>query len=219
MVAEAVAALGLRHAVVTSVTRDDLADGGAHQYAETIRVVRSHAQGVGIEVLIPDFQGSRHALQMVIDAGPDVINHNLETVPRLYPLLRKGADYARSLRLLERVKEMRPAVVTKSGIMVGAGESRDEIRQLMRDLVSVGCSGLTIGQYLQPSEAHHPVARYLPPEEFEELAEMAKAEGISRVVAGPLVRSSYRAGETMGVLKNHCPIPASIPGEAKEPRK
>ncbi len=202
VVAQAVVALGLKHAVVTSVTRDDLPDGGARHFADTIRAIRSAAEGTGIEVLIPDFQGSDEALRVVIDAAPDVINHNLETVPRLYPQLRKGADYRRSLGLLRRVKELAPAMVTKSGIMVGAGEYPEEILLLIRDLVIARCSALTIGQYLQPSESHHPVERYVTPEEFQELTELAKAEGIRHVVGGPLVRSSYRAGETVDLLRN-----------------
>lgn len=199
--ARAVVELGIRHAVITSVTRDDLPDGGARHFAQTIEAIRAQAPETGIEVLIPDFQGSEDALKMVIDAAPDVINHNLETVPRLYPVLRKGADYQRSLGLLRRVKELRPAMITKSGIMVGAGEHRDEILLLIRDLVAVGCSALTIGQYLQPSESHHPVQRYVSPQEFQELTELARTEGIGHVVGGPLVRSSYRAGETVERLR------------------
>jgi lipoic acid synthetase len=217
VVAEEVVALGLRHAVVTSVTRDDLPDGGAGHFAETIRAIRSHAEATGIEVLIPDFQGSEQALQIITAARPDVINHNLETVPRLYPVLRKGADYARSLRLLKHVKELLPDMVTKSGIMVGAGERREEILELIRDLVSVGCSALTIGQYLQPTESHHPVDRYVPPEEFQDITEEAKAAGIRHVVGGPLVRSSYRAGETVDLLRSSCPNPDSAPEKPHEP--
>lgn len=184
--------------MVTSVTRDDLPDGGARHFAETVRAIRGQAPETGIELLIPDFQGSDDALQVVLDCGPDVINHNLETVSRLYGSLRKGADYQRSLRLLQRVKERAPTIRTKSGIMVGAGEFREEVLQLIRDLVHAGCEALTVGQYLQPSPRHHPVERYVPPDEFKELAQLALSLGMVHVVAGPLVRSSYRAGELAG---------------------
>ncbi|MEW6111721.1 MAG: lipoyl synthase [Thermodesulfobacteriota bacterium] len=199
-VASSVKALGLKFAVITSVTRDDLPDGGAKVFAETIEAIRRECPGTGIEVLVPDFQGSEDALRVVVGASPDVLNHNLETVPRLYPQLRQGASYERSLELLRRVRTWAPRMWTKSGIMVGVGETPDEILGLVRDLVSVGCQVLTIGQYLQPSMLHHPVERYLHPDEFEELKALAMAQGMAKVVAGPLVRSSYHAGETINDL-------------------
>lgn len=202
LVADSIAALGLRHAVVTSVTRDDLPDGGADQFAETIRAVRRVSPQTTVEVLVPDFLGSAYALNKVIDAGPDVINHNLETVSRLYPGLREGASYNRSLGLLRRVKERNKAIVTKSGIMVGVGETRSELEDLTRDLVSADCIVLTIGQYLRPSRLHQPVERYVPPEEFAELEVMALKLGMKKVASGPLVRSSYRAGAILDELRS-----------------
>ncbi|MFC1835909.1 lipoyl synthase [Thermodesulfobacteriota bacterium] len=195
LVASSVRSLGLRFVVVTSVTRDDLPDGGAGVFAATIRAIRRECPGVGIEVLIPDFQGSRQALAKVIDARPDVINHNLETVPELYPALRPEASYERSLDLLHQVRQCGGEIVPKSGIMVGAGETREQFLSLVRALVGVGCGVLTVGQYLQPSPRHHPVERFLPPEEFDELRELALSEGLKGVAAGPLVRSSYSAGD------------------------
>lgn len=200
IVADAIATLGLTHAVVTSVTRDDLPDGGANQFARTIRAIRRTAPHTTIEVLVPDFQGSEDALLEVIDAVPDVFNHNLETVSRLYPVLRQGASYRRSLELLRKARESSAEIVTKSGIMVGVGESRSELVDLTRDVVAVGCTVLTIGQYLQPSRGHHPVERFVTPEEFAELEVMALAEGIGKVASGPLVRSSYMAGTILGEL-------------------
>jgi len=199
-VASSVKALGLKFTVITSVTRDDLPDGGASVFAETIEAIRRECPGTGIEVLVPDFQGSEDALRVVVEASPDVLNHNLETVPRLYPQVRQGASYERSLELLRRVRTWAPRMWTKSGIMVGVGETLDEILGLMRDLVRVECQVLTIGQYLQPSMLHHPVERYLHPDEFEELKALALAQGMAKVVAGPLVRSSYHAAETMNDL-------------------
>jgi lipoyl synthase len=193
LVAQSIAALRLRHAVVTSVTRDDLPDGGATAFASTIRAIREKSPGTTIEVLIPDFQGSETALRTVMDASPEVINHNLETVQRLYPQVRPGASYLRSLRLLSLVKERAPSSMTKSGIMLGFGETRSEVLRLIGDLVLAGCTVLTIGQYLQPTTEHHPVVRFLPPEEFDELRDMAQSLGIQRIAAGPLVRSSYMA--------------------------
>ncbi|MCA1962046.1 MAG: lipoyl synthase [Desulfomonile sp.] len=195
LVADAVVRLGLRHVVVTSVTRDDLPDGGAKVFAATIRALRKRSPSSVIEVLIPDFQGSKEALECVIDAGPDVIGHNLETVARLYPRVRNGASYARSIRLLRFVGETAPNILSKSGIMVGLGESKAELSKLFDDLVAARCRVLTIGQYLQPTRGHHPVERYLPPEEFAELRHMALNAGMIEVAAGPLVRSSYKAGE------------------------
>lgn len=197
-VAASVAALGLRHAVITSVTRDDLDDGGAHIFAETIRAIRRARPLVTVEVLIPDFQGDLRALRNVIDARPDVINHNIETVPRLYPLVRIGASYERSLELLQRVAAS--GTVAKSGIMVGMGESREEIASVIRDLVRVQCSILTIGQYLRPSRQHYPVVEYLQPEAFAQLEAIALREGIREVVSGPLVRSSYKAAESLHLM-------------------
>lgn len=194
-VAASVAALGLKHAVITSVTRDDLNDGGAHVFAQTIQAIRRTRPLVTVEVLIPDFQGDLQALRTVIDARPNVINHNIETVPRLYPLVRNGASYERSLELLQRIADS--GTVAKSGIMVGMGETGNEIESVIRDLVRVRCSILTIGQYLRPSPQHYPVAEYLHPEAFAQLETMALKEGIREVVSGPLVRSSYRAAESL----------------------
>jgi lipoyl synthase len=200
-VADAVAALGLKHAVITSVTRDDLPDGGAAAFAATVNAIRRKAPGSSVEVLIPDFQGSKEALTEVIRAEPDVINHNIETVPRLYPVLRRGASYRRSLKILELVRDLAPQVITKSGIMLGVGETGDEVLEVMHDLVSRGCLVLTLGQYLQPGKKHHPVARFVPPLEFEELRELALAAGMATVASGPLVRSSYKAGEILQEIR------------------
>jgi lipoyl synthase len=197
LVADAVARMGLRYAVITSVTRDDLADGGASVFAGTVRAIQDLTGRVEAEVLIPDFQGNEAALENVIQSAPATIAHNLETVPRLYPTLRSAASYHRSLALLHAVAKKSAGIVSKSGIMVGAGETRDEILRVMGDLVKAGCMVLTIGQYLQPSDRHHPVQRFVRPEEFAELEEHALSEGFQRVVAGPLVRSSYRAAEVM----------------------
>jgi len=201
LVAQSIATLGLRHAVITSVTRDDLVDGGASQFARTILAIRRTAPGTTVEVLIPDFQGCDKALREVVDAGPDVLNHNLETVPRLYPVLRIGASYARSLDLLRRVLDLSETIITKSGIMVGAGESFHETTQVIKDLAGVGCVVLTIGQYLRPTRLHHPVDRFVPPAEFEDLRAIALDMGIKKVMAGPLVRSSYRAAELLQELR------------------
>jgi lipoyl synthase len=191
-VGETVARMGLAHVVVTSVNRDDLADGGAEVFARTIRAIRRHARGCGVEVLIPDFQGSARALETVLAARPDVLNHNIETVPRLYPDVRPGARYERSLALLGRARRA-AAPVTKSGLMLGLGETLDELRATMGDLREVGVELLTLGQYLRPSLRHLPVARYVPPEEFRELGRLGEALGFRHVEAGPLVRSSYHA--------------------------
>jgi len=192
-VAAAAAALELRHAVITSVTRDDLEDGGARIFAETIRAIREKLPGCSVEVLIPDFQGSIDALQIVMDARPDVLNHNVETVPRLYPRIRPQAAYDRSLEVLRRAKELGRAGLTKSGIMVGVGETVDEVVETMRDLRAVGCDILTIGQYLRPSLAHVPIDRYYTPREFEALRSEGLRMGFLHVESGPLVRSSYHA--------------------------
>lgn len=192
-VAEAVALLDLRYAVVTSVTRDDLADGGAALFAETIRAIRRRRQNTLVEVLIPDLQGDRAALQTILDAGPNVLNHNIETVVRLYPEVRPQAEYRRSLALIRRVKETHPHIPTKSGIMLGLGETFAEIAETWRDLLAAGCDILTMGQYLQPSANHLPVQRFVPPEEFAELEQKAYGLGFAGVASGPFVRSSYQA--------------------------
>lgn len=192
-VAAAVERLKLRYAVVTSVTRDDLPDGGASHFAETIRAIGSHCNGCRIEVLIPDLEGDVRALATVLDAKPDVLNHNLETVARRYAVVRPQADYGRSLELLAQAKELLPDTATKSGLMVGVGEGADEIREAMRNLREVGCELLTLGQYLRPSLRHVPVARYYEPEEFEELRGFGLELGFRHVEAGPFVRSSYHA--------------------------
>jgi len=194
-VAEAAAAMGLSYVVVTSVTRDDLTDGGAGHFAETISRVKEKIPGVRVEVLIPDFAGDRAALKTVLDAGPDVLNHNIETVSRLYPKARPEADYRRSLQLIGRVGDMAPQIPAKSGMMLGLGETEEEIRETLADLRQAGCRMLTLGQYLQPSRAHLPVARYVAPEEFDAWKTAALEMGFSQVASGPLVRSSYHAGE------------------------
>lgn len=194
-VAAAVAELGLKHAVITSVTRDDLADGGAAQFAALTREIKKLAPDCRVELLIPDLQGDQQALKTVLDAGPLILGHNLETVPRLYPLVRQGADYRRSLQLLEQVREISPQTVRKSGLMLGMGEARNEIVQTLRDLRAVDCQVLTLGQYLAPTKEHFPVDRYVPPEEFAELRTLGRELGFDHVEAGPLVRSSYHAEE------------------------
>jgi lipoyl synthase len=196
-VADAVRSMELRYAVITSVTRDDLPDGGASTFARTVRAIHDVPGHVGVEALIPDFKGSGEALDAVMVSRPETIAHNLETVPRLYPTVRQGASYERSLTLLERVAASNAGIVPKSGIMLGAGETQEEILRVIGDLVQVGCVVLTIGQYLQPTDLHHPVQRFVRPEEFARLEEHALAEGLLRVVAGPLVRSSYKAAEIM----------------------
>lgn len=193
-VAEAALALGLTYVVITSVTRDDLADGGAAQFARTIETLRATLPDLaGVEVLIPDFAGRESALQTVMDARPDVLNHNIETVPSLYPTARPEAIYKRSLELLARAHHMNPAIPVKSGLMVGLGETRDELLVTMADLVAGGCSILTIGQYLQPSKAHLAVDRYYPPDEFDDLKGLALGMGFKTVASGPFVRSSFEA--------------------------
>ena len=191
--ARAVREMGLRYVVITSVTRDDLPDGGASHYARVIRAIRALDRKIRIEVLIPDFQDNLQALITVIEEGPDVLNHNVETVPRLYPLVRPQADYGRSLRLLKRAKERSPNILTKSGWMLGLGEERSEVLDLMRDLREAGVDFVTIGQYLQPRQDRLPVVRYVPPEEFDELRKTGEAIGFKSVASGPFVRSSYHA--------------------------
>ncbi|NAZ36889.1 lipoyl synthase [Rubellimicrobium sp. CFH 75288] len=201
-VADAVARLGLSHVVVTSVDRDDLPDGGAEHFATTIRAIRRRAPGTTVEVLVPDFlRCGPEALETVIAARPDVFNHNLETVPGLYPTVRPGARYFHSLRLLQRAKEMDPGVFTKSGIMVGLGEDRQAVLQVMDDMRAADVDFLTIGQYLQPTPKHHRVDRFVTPEEFAALEAAARGKGFLMVSASPLTRSSYHAGEDFARLR------------------
>jgi lipoyl synthase len=192
-IAAAIEAMGLRYSVITSVTRDDLADGGAAHFAATIGAIRTRNPSTTIEVLIPDFQGDSRALATVLAAGPDVLNHNLETVERLYEQVRPGAKYHRSLELLQRSKAISPRTVTKSGLMVGLGERREELRRLFFHLRRADCDILTIGQYLQPSKMHLEVARFIPPEEFALVEAEALTLGFRAVASGPFVRSSYQA--------------------------
>lgn len=199
-IAEAAAALSLQYCVVTSVTRDDLIDGGAGAFAETILALRERIPSARIEVLIPDFQGDAAAVESVIAAGPDVIAHNLETVKRLYPQVRPEAVFARSLELLRRIRSAAPEVCTKSGLMLGLGERQDEVAAALQDLLTAGCRILTLGQYLQPRTECLPVIRHLPPEEFAAWRETALNMGFERVASGPFVRSSYHAGELSGLL-------------------
>jgi len=192
--AETVAAMGLRYVVITSVDRDDLRDGGAAHFASCVEAVRARCEGIGVEILVPDFRGRMEvALERLAAAPPDVFNHNLETVPRLYRKARPGADYAWSLRLLERFKTRHPGVPTKSGLMLGLGETREEVLEVLGDLRDHGCDRLTLGQYLQPSRFHLPVERYWTPAEFTELGARARELGFEHVASGPLVRSSYHA--------------------------
>jgi lipoic acid synthetase len=193
--AEAVEKIGLRHIVITSVTRDDLPDGGSAIFAETIRQLRERVPGCGIEVLIPDFQGNWDALATVMTARPDILNHNMETVPRLYRRVRPKAIYRQSLELLKRAKDLVPSAVTKSGLMVGLGEEREELLDVFSDLRASDVDVLTVGQYLRPTMQHLPVERYVAPEEFAELKMVAQGLGFRHVESGPLVRSSYHAHE------------------------
>jgi lipoic acid synthetase len=194
-IVQAVDRLGLRYVVITSVTRDDLPDGGSFQFAQTVRAIRKYDPGIAVEVLIPDFQGSASALQTVVDASPAVLNHNIETVPRLYSEVRPQAQYRRSLDLLKQVKLLDNSLLTKSGLMLGLGESREEVIEVMADLRQAGCDFLTIGQYLQPSLQHHGLVRYVPPEEFGKYRIVGKELGFASVMSGPLVRSSFHAAE------------------------
>ena len=200
-VAEATQKLGLTHVVVTSVDRDDLGDGGAAHFAAVIRAIRARCTNTTIEVLTPDFLRKEGAAETVVAARPDVFNHNLETVPSKYVTVRPGARYFVSVRLLQRAKEIDPGIFTKSGIMVGLGERRNEILQVMDDLRAADVDFLTIGQYLQPSRKHHPVMRFVPPDEFDELAAIARAKGFALVSASPLTRSSHHAGDDFARLK------------------
>ena len=194
-VAEAVAALGLKFAVITSVNRDDDILGGARAFVQVIEEIRRQAPGCQVEVLIPDFQGNEEAIRMVVEARPEILDHNTESVPRLYRVVRSGARYERTLRLLQCAKEIDPATVTKSGVMVGLGEEMDELLQVFRDLAQVGVNVLTIGQYLRPSKDHLPIARYYTPDEFAFMKREALGMGFRHVESGPLVRSSYHAHE------------------------
>ena len=200
-VADGVAKLGLRHIVITSVDRDDLNDGGAQHLADTIYAIRANSPETSIEILTPDFLRKEGALEIVVEARPDVFNHNLETTPRLYLNIRPGARYFHSMRLLQRVKEIDPTIFTKSGIMVGLGESREEVMQVMDDMRSADIDFITIGQYLQPTRKHAPIDRFVTPEEFESYATMARAKGFLMVSATPLTRSSHHADEDFAKLK------------------
>ena len=199
--AESVRAMGLRHVVVTSVDRDDLADGGAFQFVACIAAIRALGLDCTVEVLTPDFRDKPGAGAAVVRAGPDVFNHNLETVPRLYPSIRPGARYFESLRLLQQAKEIDPAIFTKSGIMVGLGETRAEVSQVMDDMRSAGIDFITIGQYLQPTPKHAAVERFVPPEEFDEMKSAARAKGFLMVAASPLTRSSHHADRDFAELR------------------
>ena len=200
-VADAVAKLGLRHIVITSVDRDDLNDGGAQHFADTIYAIRANSPETSIEILTPDFLRKEGALEIVVEARPDVFNHNLETTPRLYLNIRPGARYFHSMRLLQRVKDIDPTIFTKSGIMVGLGESREEVMQVMDDMRAADIDFITIGQYLQPTRKHAPIDRFVTPEEFESYATMARAKGFLMVSATPLTRSSHHADEDFAKLK------------------
>lgn len=193
-VAEAAARLGLKYVVITSVTRDDLPDGGAEHFYRSVLAVRERT-GATVEVLTPDFLGNQAAIERVIEARPEVFNHNTETVPRLYHRVRRNADYRRTLDLLRQVKASAPHMTTKSGLMLGLGETVDELLDVLADLRRVGCDILTLGQYLQPTLEHLPVERFVPPEEFDEIGDLARGMGFSMVASGPFVRSSYHAGE------------------------
>ncbi|MBX4336218.1 lipoyl synthase [Bartonella raoultii] len=200
-VADAVAQMELKHVVITSVDRDDLADGGAEHFAKVIYAIRRKAPKTTIEVLTPDFRHKDGALEIVVSAKPDVFNHNLETVPSKYLKVRPGARYFHSIRLLQRVKELDPTIFTKSGIMVGLGEERNEVLQLMDDLRSADVDFMTIGQYLQPTRKHHPVIRFVPPEEFESFAKIGKVKGFLHMASNPLTRSSHHAGDDFAILQ------------------
>ncbi|MGZ5997964.1 MAG: lipoyl synthase, partial [Rhizomicrobium sp.] len=193
--------LGLKHVVITSVDRDDLSDGGAEHFAKVVRAIRAASPGTSIEILTPDFLRKDGAIEVVMDAAPDVFNHNLETVPRLYLSIRPGARYFASLRLLQRAKELAPTGFTKSGLMVGLGESREEIMQVMDDLRAAGVDFLTIGQYLQPTKKHAAIDRFWTPDEFKALEATARAKGFLMVSASPLTRSSYHADSDFAALK------------------
>ena len=201
-VAEAAERLGLEHVVITSVTRDDLKDGGADHFYQCVLAVRDKT-GAAVEVLTPDFMGNRRAISRVVESQPDVFNHNTETVPRLYDRVRRNADYQRTLDLLDQVKQEAPKMPTKSGLMLGLGETIDEVIEVCADLRAVGCEMITIGQYLQPTPEHLPVERFIPPDEFDHVGDLVRKLGFSLVASGPFVRSSYHAGEMASVLNKH----------------
>ena len=201
-VAEAAARLGLRHVVITSVTRDDLPDGGADHFYRCVLAVRERT-GATVEGLKPDFLGNWRAVERVVEARPDVFNHNVETVPRLYHRVRRNADYQRSLDLLDHVKQLAPDIPTKSGLMLGLGETVEELFEVCADLRRVGCDMITLGQYLQPTARHTPVARFVPPEEFDEVGRLLRRMGFPHVASGPFVRSSYHAGEMARQYAGH----------------
>jgi lipoic acid synthetase len=200
---EAVEKLNLGYVVVTSVTRDDLSDGGAFQFVKTINILHQKRKGVVVEVLVPDFLGSAESLRAIVEARPDVVNHNVETVPRLYSEVRPEADYSRSLKLLSMAKKLNPDIVTKSGLMLGLGETKEEVVKVMEDLRGVNCDLLTIGQYLQPSPEHHPVARFISPEEFSQYGDIGRDMGFVEVAVTPLVRSSFKAAELYAKVKGN----------------
>jgi lipoic acid synthetase len=201
-IADAAAEMGLRHIVVTSVSRDDLPDGGASHFAAVIRALRERLPEAGVEVLTPDFRGDIYALETVLEAGPDVFNHNMETVRRLYAAIRPQADYDLSLQVLKRAREISPDAVIKSGFMLGLGETRDEVDGLLRDLRDTGCDALTIGQYLRPTKKNHPVVKYILPGMFDDLRKRATELGFGFVASGPLVRSSMNAEEMYEKVKS-----------------
>ena len=209
--AEAVVQMGLRYVVITSVTRDDLPDGGAAHFAKIVTKLKEGGKAITIEVLIPDFQGSPEALKRVVDASPEVINHNMETIPRLYPEVRPLADFQLSVGLFRKIKEFDSEIVTKSGFMVGLGETKKELLEAMKDLRQAGCDLLTIGQYLQPSPQHHPVVKYIHPEEFEEYACLGRDMGFIDVASAPLVRSSFNASELFDKTRRN-PSPGNREG-------
>jgi lipoyl synthase len=211
-IAESVAAMRLRHVVITSVTRDDLPDGGASHFVACIQAVRSKSPETSIEVLIPDFRGDMKAIHSIVEAAPDVMGHNLETVPRLYPQMRPGASYERSLDLIRTAALRKSKIVIKSGLMAGAGEHVDEIRRVITDLVAAGCKALTIGQYLQPTRHNHAIERFVTPEEFDALKRYAEQAGIAAVIAGPLVRSSFRAFDILEEFRNRVAFTGSCGG-------
>ena len=198
-VAQAMKKMGLRYAVVTSVTRDDLPDGGAFAFAKTIQAIRGMDPTIKIEVLVPDFEGTLSSLRIVLEESPDVLNHNIETVPRLYPEVRPQADYNRSLNLLKKSKDLYPHVFTKSGFMLGLGETEDEVLNLIQDLREVGCDFLTIGQYLQPRPDRLPVVRFIPPEDFDKFKKLGEEMGFKSIASGPFIRSSFHASEMFEV--------------------
>jgi lipoic acid synthetase len=211
-VAEAVSLLKLKYVVLTSVTRDDLLDGGAAHFATTIKAIREISNEISVEVLVSDFQGSAQALATVLAAEPAVLNHNVETVPRLYPAVRPQADYERSLQLLAEVKRLNPDIVSKSGFMVGLGEKREEIKSLMRDLREVRCDLVTIGQYLRPSKDHHPVVEYIHPNVFQAYELEAQSLGFLGVASGPYVRSSYQAEKLYRIARDMAGAGAQLRG-------